>query len=348
VNIPARLILFALLFIAAPQLPVMAQDGTDAPAPDEVVAEQPAEPEETGEAAEETKVSDVRPLGQRIWRFLGVFHPAFVHFPVALLTISAVFIVLRWKFKSISPDVAFYTLWAGAITSIIASAMGWAFAPQRAYGDMFAGPDAAVFWHRWTAVLVSVIAVIVAIMATRARYVNNTDPIRAERWHMGVLICAILVGLTGHQGGALVYGDDFYDKAFRKLLLIEPPDSGVVTPIIDPPPQNGDIDFVKHIKPIFEAHCVACHGPKTQKANFQLHTKKLAMTSGDMAPYNIVPEDAEGSEVYFLVSTDDKESMMPPEDEGGPLPTAQIDLIKRWINQGADWPDDVTLEDKSK
>ncbi|QNN24623.1 hypothetical protein HED60_20885 [Planctomycetales bacterium ZRK34] len=306
-------------------------------------------------AAESTaKAKPQRSFPERLWRFFGVLHPAFIHFPIALLTISAVFIALRWKFKGISPDVAFYTLWAGALAAIGATLMGWSFAPQRAYGDMWAGPHADVFWHRWLGVTVTVFSLIVAITATvsRRRYngessENAND--RAEKWHMGVIISAILVGLVGHQGGLLVYGEDFYNKAFAKLFNIDD-DTSVVTPIVTtPPPKPGEkVDFAKHVKPILEAHCIVCHGPDKAKANLELQNKKVAFSTGDMHPDEIVPGKPDVSELYYRISTDDTDDLMPPEDEGGPLPTVQIELIKRWIAEGAEWPDDVTLEDKSK
>jgi mono/diheme cytochrome c family protein len=219
---------------------------------------------------------------------------------------------------------------------------------------MWAGPHADVFWHRWLGVGVTVFALIVAVVATVSRRRNHGEPTgnnydRAERWHMGVIISAILVGLVGHQGGLLVYGEDFYRKAIAKLFNIDD-ETSVVTPIVNPPAPKPDekVDFAKHIKPIFEAHCISCHGPEKDKANLQLQNKTLAFSTGDMHPDEIVPGKPELSELYFRVSTDDTDDLMPPEDEGGPLPTVQIELIKRWIAEGADWPEDVTLEDKSK
>ncbi|MBI1369229.1 MAG: hypothetical protein GC162_11325 [Planctomycetes bacterium] len=284
----------------------------------------------------------------RLWDFIGVFHPATVHFPVAMLTIAALFIVLRWKFRSISPDVAFYCLWIGVISAIVATAMGFSFAPQKGYGGITADMHAEVFWHRWLGVSVTILALITAIAATRAR--NTADPARVERWHVGVILCAMLVGLVGHQGGSLVYGDDLYTRAFEKLMNVAPKKNPIVVPIPIPVPtvNTGGVDFVTQIKPIIEAHCIKCHGPDKKKAHFQLHTRELAMTSGDTAPDNIKPKDSAHSNVIDLLSTADKDDVMPPSDEGGPLPKDQIDLIKKWIDDGAIWPDGVELTDKSK
>jgi len=102
------------------------------------------------------------------------------------------------------------------------------------------------------------------------------------------------------------------------------------------------VDFVKQIKPIIENHCVSCHGPENEEA-FRIDVR-------DDALYYIEAGDAEESQMYQVLVSDDEEELMPPKetDEGDPitpLTSEQIALVKTWINEGAEWPEDVQLVD---
>lgn len=108
-------------------------------------------------------------------------------------------------------------------------------------------------------------------------------------------------------------------------------------------PQDSDadrIDFVTDIKPIFENHCLRCHGPEEEEA-FRIDDRDATMDY-------IEPGDPDESDLMYHLTTDDEEDMMPPPDEGGPLDDADIQLIRTWIEQGAEWPDGVTFQEPSE
>ncbi len=102
------------------------------------------------------------------------------------------------------------------------------------------------------------------------------------------------------------------------------------------------VDFVNDIKPIFERHCISCHGPEKEES--------FRMDDSEDALAYVEPGDAEDSDLYLVLVSDDEEEIMPPaEDDDGnpltPLSETQITLVKTWINQGADWPEGVELVD---
>ena len=99
------------------------------------------------------------------------------------------------------------------------------------------------------------------------------------------------------------------------------------------------VDFVNHIKPIFEKHCVSCHGP-VEPDSFRIDDSEDALAY-------IEPGDAEESDLYLSLVSDDEEELMPPPEENDPLSDSQIQFVKTWINQGAEWPEGVQLEDTS-
>ena len=99
------------------------------------------------------------------------------------------------------------------------------------------------------------------------------------------------------------------------------------------------VDFQRDIQPIFQANCIGCHGPKVQKNNFRLDRRAEAMRGGTIGV--IGPGNSAGSRLYQRLIGDEFGLRMPPT---GPLPTEQINIIKAWIDQGAEWPDDVSGE----
>jgi hypothetical protein len=99
---------------------------------------------------------------------------------------------------------------------------------------------------------------------------------------------------------------------------------------------EGKIDFAKQIHPILEQQCVKCHGAEKQKGKLRLDNREAALKGGKGGP-SIVPGDSAKSEFLrrvMLPKSDD--DFMPA--EGEPLPKAQLDLLKKWIDEGAVWP----------
>jgi len=107
------------------------------------------------------------------------------------------------------------------------------------------------------------------------------------------------------------------------------------------------IDFVKQVRPILEKHCYECHGPKKQKSGFRVDVKSEAFKGGDAYAPAIFPGHANDSPLFKFVMGDDSDLVMPP--EGNKLSKDEIDVLRRWIDEGARWPDgvdQVTLKDR--
>ena len=97
------------------------------------------------------------------------------------------------------------------------------------------------------------------------------------------------------------------------------------------------VDFVKEVQPILSARCYECHGPEKHKGGFRADSKVDALGTTDSGGKPIVPGDAEKSLVLKLVRSQDKDEQMPPKGER--LTDAQVDVLTRWIKEGATWPD---------
>jgi len=161
--------------------------------------------------------SEPASLPQRLWAFQGYFHPATVHFPIALLTVGGLFVLIGIKFPVLGDHVALSCLFIGTASSIVASAMGWAFAVQRGYGSWTRVDfDAEIFLHRWSAITLTVLAIVVSIIAWSA-ITRGSERLR-KVWKIGLLGLAAMVGAVGHQGGEMTYGPLHYKQAFELIF----------------------------------------------------------------------------------------------------------------------------------
>ena len=96
------------------------------------------------------------------------------------------------------------------------------------------------------------------------------------------------------------------------------------------------VDFNKEIRPLLQDHCIECHGPKKVKANLRLDAKPNALKGGESGPAFIAGQP-DNSPVLQRLTTQDEDQKMPP--KGEPLTPAQVDLVRRWIEEGAKWPE---------
>ncbi|MFD2256075.1 DUF1553 domain-containing protein [Luteolibacter algae] len=104
------------------------------------------------------------------------------------------------------------------------------------------------------------------------------------------------------------------------------------------PATEGKLSYNQHIRPILSENCFHCHGPDPAKreGDIALHTAELAFAeSGGFAP--IVPGDAEKSEAILRIF--DEHDPMPPTDSNRSLTEEQKDLLRRWVNEGAEYED---------
>lgn len=130
------------------------------------------------------------------------------------------------------------------------------------------------------------------------------------RWQ--TLLIGLIVVISGSFAGSLVAQDD--DK----------------------------VDFAKDIKPILEAKCMECHNAEDKQGGFRIDDRDELFENWVFA------EEADSPLMEEHILSTNKDFMMPPPaskdpESDGPLPQKEIDLLTRWIVEGAEWPSDVEL-----
>lgn len=106
-----------------------------------------------------------------------------------------------------------------------------------------------------------------------------------------------------------------------------------------PPPTTRPVDFAKDIAPIFESHCLKCHGPDKQRSDLRLDQKASAFRGGSELGPAIIPGKSDQSPLIHLVAGLVPDKRMPA--KGDPLSPDLVGLLRAWIDQGAAWPDNA-------
>jgi len=111
---------------------------------------------------------------------------------------------------------------------------------------------------------------------------------------------------------------------------------------------RGKIDFEKHVRPLLIINCLECHNSKDahENGNLSLETRELALTGGRRAPA-IVPGKPDRSLLIQVLTTDviHQEAMPPTPDK---IWGVRMRILRKWIRQGAVWPEEVRLVHPSK
>ncbi|MEZ6106838.1 MAG: PSD1 and planctomycete cytochrome C domain-containing protein [Pirellulaceae bacterium] len=98
------------------------------------------------------------------------------------------------------------------------------------------------------------------------------------------------------------------------------------------------IRFNRDVRPILSDHCFACHGPDAarREADLRLDTEQ-GLKGIDGQPGVVTGGSLEASELWRRVALTHDDEQMPPAEFGKDLSAEQLDVLRRWIEQGAQW-----------
>ena len=114
------------------------------------------------------------------------------------------------------------------------------------------------------------------------------------------------------------------------------------TPAAEPAasqPVPDKVDFNRDIRPILSNQCAKCHGPDAKERKggtdgLRLDVREAAVA--DLGGYAaIVPGHPEKSALVERIRSSDDEERMPPKGSGKKLTPREIELLTRWVAQGA-------------
>jgi len=268
-------------------------------------------------------------------RASGRLHPLVVHFPIALALVAVG--VEWWRSLSRREGLSAMTrplLWIAAVSAIVSTATGWINASFE-----HAGSEAeALALHRWIGTGTTVALVGLAwwceLLAAEALAASARVAASIGTFRWGALVGAIAVSVTGHLGGDLVHGEGYLTDYLlpRQEKPVEAPKESAAIEL-----SANDRVFLEKVRPILEAHCFECHGPRKQKGGLRMDTKAW-LFNGDEAKWSVLPFDAAQSLLVHRVELDRTDpDAMPPEGDG--LTAEEKAVIRQWIDSGAAYPE---------
>ena len=104
------------------------------------------------------------------------------------------------------------------------------------------------------------------------------------------------------------------------------------------------VDYLRDVKPLLSKNCLACHSPLRQRSGFRMDTGELLIKGGELGPA-VIPGKSHESRLIHAVTGTEGMSQMPPEGNGEKLTAEQVDLLRRWIDEGANVPQETPAAD---
>ena len=261
-----------------------------------------------------------------LWQFLGRLHPLIVHFPVSLRCVALLLEIVGWRRKSNELKAGITALiWIGAVSSVIAVALGLLLANQEEYG----GDTVSI--HQWSGIATMVLAGLTLFA------------LRTHRTPLYKTLLFLTVGgvtLAGHYGAMLTHGEDYLSSVlpFNKTPEGSQPGGADFTfasnnqPLTDKQIEDLNIE----VRSIFAHNCYSCHSATKTKGELRLDKKEFIFQGGEDGPI-IKAGHPENSELIRRITlpTGHKEAMP---TKGKRLSEREVALLEFWIKQGAPWP----------
>jgi hypothetical protein len=102
----------------------------------------------------------------------------------------------------------------------------------------------------------------------------------------------------------------------------------------------GKLDYTRDVRPILAANCFNCHGQDPSHREAELRLDLFEAPAGDEAhgaEQVISRGNPAESELIARIASDDESLLMPPPDSGKTLKPAEIETLRRWVEEGAEY-----------
>ncbi len=246
---------------------------------------------------------------EEIINYLGNFHPVVLHLPIgAFLFTFLLFISQKYLKSNFDPAVRMGLLFS-FITSIITSIFGYILHLNGDYDSVL------VDRHMWLAVATTILIGFVLYLHKKQKPYNHVLS--------SFVFATVLLTITGHNGGSLTHGKDYLKLPdFEKEISIVSYDSIHV--------------FNQVISPILDSKCVKCHNTGKSKGNLMLSSIDKILLGGEKGQI-IKSNSSVDSRLYTYLNLPIDDEMHMPPDGNSQLNDNEKELIKLWIDEGADF-----------
>lgn len=250
--------------------------------------------------------------------FLGRLHPLLLHFPIVLIILCLLFeVARRYNFLKIADSVLLIVLLTAACSTLVSIGAGY---------FLFASGDYAgnlMDQHFWAGTITGF-----TICTTAALFLMYWSTNRFYTVYLTALIISnIAVAYTSHLGGSITHGQDYLTEHLD--LILDPGEQH------EQKAESEMLVFEDMIGPIFQAKCLSCHNSQRAKGEFLMTSYENIKKGGESDLPALTAALPEKSELFNRVTLpENHKDHMPPEGKT-PLSTAEISLLKLWIEAGA-------------
>lgn len=250
-------------------------------------------------------------------QFLGRFHPSLVHLPIGMLVLLP-FLELagttRLGLREAAGIVLHLALAIGAITLV--------FGILLAYGSGVMG--ATVMRHMWGGI--ALLIELMMCVAVRPAWISG----QVQRVYPALLAVSLLTLIwTAHQGGSLTHGSDYLTRYMPGPLKRFFPSTSTSSDAA-----YVDSVYMRHIHPILDAKCVACHGASKEQGGLRLDFYDLLMTGGKNGAV-IASRNPDRSLLLQRVTLSPNDKHFMPAEGRTPLTPDELATLRAWILAGA-------------
>ncbi len=255
-------------------------------------------------------------------QFLGRFHPLVVHLPIGLMVLVPL-LEVAGKTKPALREAAGFVLSLSFFACLSAVALGY----MLAYGSGEAG--IGVTRHMWGGISLSIAVLLCTFL--RREWASGISPRFSGKLYPGMLVGVLLLLFwTAHQGGSLTHGDNYLTVYLPSPLkywsCLRTAQAKTTIP--------SDSFYAKHIDPVFDANCVACHGESKVKGGLRLDSYNSLMNGGNDGVVVLAGNPEKSILLQRVMLPPDHKQFMPAEGKP-PLKPEEIGLLQAWIAQGA-------------
>lgn len=256
---------------------------------------------------------------------IGRLHPLLVHLPIGIFIIVLLLSVFSMtkKFSFVASSIRFI-LAAGLISAILSLITGYILSLDGS------NPENDVELHKWTAIAMTLIYTAYYFFSpilTQYKYPNL----------VALMIMFIALLITGHQGGSLTHGEDYFyaenNSSEEKINLQHE--------ITDIAKANVYKDVVAYT---LQTKCVECHGANKQKGKLRLD-ESAWIEKGGKNGKSFVKGDPDNSELIKRILLDENDDHHMPPKKKTQLNASEKNILSWWIKTGASF--DASIESLS-
>jgi uncharacterized membrane protein len=275
------------------------------------------------------------------WELLGRLHPLVVHFPIGVLVTGLFLEILTFggKRPELRPGIR-WLVFIGAFTSVLSALFGLMLAYSGNY------PASTLDYHRITGLVTVILAIISAVLLRRAEISGNRKDLGLYRAVLAATV--ILLTVSGHFGATLTHGSNYLTSALpwnyesvsegeHNEFLAGLNEHLLIGGTLSEPHLN---ELNIKVRRIFAESCYRCHDSDTYEGGLALDSRDGVFAGGDGGAV-IIPGHPENSEIIRrLLLPGGDEQVMP--QRGRALFSDEIELIRKWIEFDAYWPEHDT------